>query len=548
MDTVFQRDADDRANFLRNLAQTTGCSYVCLWSYVPLSSYLCSLDGLYQETGSSVQPSSSSESLARRLFNDYRACLFIIDDNHRTVPGTAFRNNLCFFEVREEDFPRMATNRAQQEFYREAWIKKAVFMGCRTGEIELGFSDMSPVDAETLLRNIFPEDFSRQVAVQELPRLIEQQLNPPSSSSSSWRSLSIDSPEYSSILFNLPGNSFMPDSLKEVAPTINPQTASPQTLATAAPAIIIPQQLQAIQALARISNFPTPGSEHEAIRRAFLAVITSPSSSTSSSQQQQQQQNLPGINQQANLGDSAFRRYSSALIPTAAQMKRSPHRRDNMTKRAIAYFRNLNLMRFNRQRAQASAGSRPTPTSTQLHHMMSERKRREKLNESLQALKALLPPGTKRDKASVLATTREYLTSLQAQIEELRQRNAALEAQLSPAKEAGNEEPGTPMNGNPIDVRVRQTSESTSQDRTADLQVVVRRECSSTQLVIHILEFLRRLNNVHLMSMEADTCVAEAGVVTRVNLRLRIEGNEWDESAFQEAVRRVVADVAQRQF
>lgn len=112
---------------------------------------------------------------------------------------------------------------------------------------------------------------------------------------------------------------------------------------------------------------------------------------------------------------------------------------------------------------------------------------------------------------------------MKAEVEELRRRNAALEARLAPVKEQV-EDPGTgPVDGNPIDVRIRQTPESTSQDRTVDLQVIVRRECSSTQLVIRILEFLRQLNNVHLMSMDADTRVADAGAVTRVNLRLRIE-------------------------
>lgn len=217
---------------------------------------------------------------------------------------------------------------------------------------------------------------------------IEQQLNPPPSSSSSLRSLSLDGPEYSSLLLNLPGSSLIPDSLKEV---------SSQTPATmTAPMIAIPQQMQALDALSSILNvqFLTPGSEHEAMTKAFLAVITSPSSSTSSSQQQQQpQQNLPGGSYKANTSTSAFRRYSSALLPATAWMKPGARRHDSMMKRAIAYFRHLNQMRV-RQTVQApGAGSRPT--STQLHHVMSERRRREKLNESLQALKALLPPGTK---------------------------------------------------------------------------------------------------------------------------------------------------------
>lgn len=241
-----------------------------------------------------------------------------------------------------------------------------------------------------MVRALFLEDFSRQaLAEPEPPLVIEQQLNPPPSSSSSLRSLSMDSPEYSSLLFNIPGrsSSLIPDSLKEVDDPIDP-------LATSAPAITIPQQLQALQPLSRLSNlgFPVPGSEHETLTKAFLAVISSPSSSTSSSQQQQ---NFPGSSHRATARDSAFRRYSSGLPPVAAQMKQGNRRRDSMMKRALAFFQNLNQMRA-RQRAQAPGlvGSRPT-TSTQLHHMMSERKRREKLNESLQALKVLLPPGTK---------------------------------------------------------------------------------------------------------------------------------------------------------
>lgn len=129
-----------------------------------------------------------------------------------------------------------------------------------------------------------------------------------------------------------------------------------------------------------------------------------------------------------------------------------------------------------------------------------------------------------RDKASILARTREHLTSLQAQLEELRQRNAALEAKLPPAEEVTKEPTGHPTSSNPIDVQVRRTSESTSEDQTVDLQVTVRRECSSIQLVICILELLGQLNDVRLMSMDADTRVAETGaIITRVNMRLRIE-------------------------
>ncbi|KAK4791231.1 hypothetical protein SAY86_031644 [Trapa natans] len=538
MDTAFHLHEEGRANFLQILVQSTGCAYVCLWSCLSIPSCLCSLDGFYQETGSSTQlPSSSAGSLARRLFDQYRQSMFIVDDNYISIPGFAFRTNHPCIQLKEDDLLRLATDGAQHHFYREANIKKAIFMGCQSGEIELGFSSMSPDDVQTLVRALFPEDFSRQTSLElELPLAIEQQqqLNPPPSSSSSWRSLSLDSTEYSPLLLNLHAN-------KEV---------SSQTPATtmAAPTIPVPQQSQSLLSSILNAQFPIPVNEHEALTRAFLAVITSPSSSTSSSQQQQQ--NFPGggggsgAYKANNPRKSAFRRYSSGLHSMNVMMKPGIPRRDNIMKRAIAYLRQLNQVRVRQQLVQAPAsGSRPT--STQLHHMMSERRRREKLNESLQSLRALLPSGTKKDKASVLSSTREYLTSLKAQIEDLQQRNAALEAQLDqPVKEAIEEPSANVAESGPIDVRVRQTSESTSPDGSVELRVMVRRECPSIQLVIRILEFLRRLDNVHLMSMDSDTRISDGGAVTRVNLRLRIEGKEWEESILEEAVRRLVSEVA----
>ena len=45
--------------------------------------------------------------------------------------------------------------------------------------------------------------------------------------------------------------------------------------------------------------------------------------------------------------------------------------------------------------AVAAAEAVQPPSVNQLQHMFSERKRREKLNDSFHALKAVLPPGSK---------------------------------------------------------------------------------------------------------------------------------------------------------
>jgi len=47
------------------------------------------------------------------------------------------------------------------------------------------------------------------------------------------------------------------------------------------------------------------------------------------------------------------------------------------------------------QAAAAAAEAVQPPSVNQLQHMFSERKRREKLNDSFHALKAVLPPGSK---------------------------------------------------------------------------------------------------------------------------------------------------------
>jgi hypothetical protein len=367
-------------------------------------------------------------------------------------------------------------------------------MGCKSGEIEIGLSNVpAEIDIEKELRSLFPDDFSRQFSPLRLP-----DQNQPSSSSS----LSMDSPEYSSLLFNIPSTTHIPETLREANPTL--QQIPPPTS---------PHQA-AMQAFARIRNIPFPNPESEAavMTRAILAVLTSPSSSSSS---HQPHPNLP-YGHQVVSKLSAFKRYASALRPITTTQVRANLGRQSLLKRSIAFFRSLNYLRVN-ARMQASR-----PTSTQLHHMISERKRREKINESFQSLRSLLPPGTKKDKASLLTTTREYLSSLKAQVEELNKRNQLLEARSLPAKEAKYEEETSSSNGR-LNVRISQVSESTSEENIVDLRVTIRGECPMVDMLIRILEFLKQVEIVSLQSMETNTRTIESNSMNHIILRLRIE-------------------------
>ncbi|XP_031107945.1 putative transcription factor bHLH041 isoform X2 [Ipomoea triloba] len=514
MDSIFLLEEGDRIAFLfHRIMQSFGCTYICLWSYLPHpSNYLVSVDGLF----------SGENSVARRLFEEYRHSSPLLFHEGR-IPGYAFKNNLPYLELLFPALERLASNEVQKQFYREAGIKTAIFMGCGAGEIELGLSSVPQANMEMEMKNIFPEDFFRQAAAtaSSLPvpvpaiGLPSPQLQPdpnrPSSSSSSLRSLSIDSPE--SLLFGVAAATSYAAAaeppLREVFSDqrgIMPPVTSPMSHIRGA-----------------AIDFPSMQSEDAAITRAYLAVISSSSCSSPSSSLRPQ-----GSFQKP----TAFRRYNMAAQPVGARgiiMKKQ-----TVLKRSFEFFRNLSLMR----RQELVRTTRPT--ITQVHHMISERKRREKLNESFQHLRSLLPPGTKKDKASVLSITTEQLSALKAKVEELSRKNQMLEAEVAKGAKAAAEEEED--GGGRVDVRLTDAGESTSEDnRVVDLQVTVRGENGILELVMRLLEFLKQVENVRLISVEANT---RSNSVNRIILRLVIQGGDLNESDFLEAVRRVVGDLA----
>lgn len=143
MDTAFQLEEAARANFFQSVMQTFGCTYICLWSYSQQSNGLVFLDGWYHEENN--QPSSSSASLARRFFHDYCQSFVPIVDYGSRLPGLAFKNGQQYIEVNAPELQRLAFTESQRQFYQEARIKTAVFMACKSGEIELGLCGGSQV-------------------------------------------------------------------------------------------------------------------------------------------------------------------------------------------------------------------------------------------------------------------------------------------------------------------------------------------------------------------------------------------------------------------
>nr|GMD54407.1 putative transcription factor bHLH041 [Ipomoea batatas] len=446
MDFIFLLEEGERIAFLHQLMQSLGCTYICLWSYLPQPcNYFVCLDGLF----------IGDNNVARRLFEEYRHSLPIAIDGR--VPGYAFRNNLPHLELRFEELQTLASN-------REAGIKTVILMGCRAGEVEVGMSTNPQMEMMRVLSHEPPS-------------------KPTTSSSTSLRSLSMESPtEYTSLLFNVPA---IPST------SYNAPSDDQPTQATAGSLIRTARHSFA-------SNFQNP-----------TAFRTYRRSSSSSSENLSRNNNVP------------------APLPIIRRLQ------GNMFRKCVAFFRNLDLLS---RRGLIHGPSAAPPSTTQVHHVISERRRREKLNESFQQLRSLLPPGSKKDKASVLSNTTEYLASLKARVEELTKKNQILEAQVPPPRPqkapAAKEEVAAAAAEEKVDVSITNVEESTSEEancRFVDLRVLVRGEISMSDFVIRLLQFLKGVENVGLISVEANTTT----------------GDEWDESAFQEAVKRVVGDVAQ---
>ncbi|KAI3875626.1 hypothetical protein MKX03_026029 [Papaver bracteatum] len=561
MDSVFYLDEEVRVRFLQNLAQSLGCTYLCLWSYSPLpSNYLFSTNGVFNYNAIIHQPSSSSsasissQSLIQTLFDAYRSTAHIIQKG--LVPGLAFVEGIPYLEFKELELLNRVSTDIQRQFYQESRIKLAAFISCKSGEIEIGMSNLDQSkNIEMEMMNWFPDDFipqhSKLVRDQQiqLPRRVDQSW--PSSSSSSLKSL-VSSPEYSPLMFNAPNAFSPPEFIKEII--ISDQQASKPNLVSAA-AQSIDQQIEHAYNILGNVQFPNPDNVDAALTKAMLEVLSSSQASSSSHQHQNQQTQACGSHLSQEMG--AFRRYipDDDLLALANNKLKSKYGGQNMFKRAIIFYKNMH-MRKRIMEEQLAQGYRPT--SSQLHHKMSERKRREKLNDSFLALKSLLPPGSKKDKVSLLSTTRDYLATLKDEIRELKRRNRFLEAQLAPTRptpitSASDPEMGVASTSSdgPVEIQVTQTSEPSvsSEEREVDLQVTVRSgHCDFMSLIRRLLDFLNQVDGVRLEFMEGDTTPSQVlNSSSRVVFRLKIKASQqhmFEEPAFKEALRRIIGDVA----
>ncbi|CAM0913892.1 unnamed protein product [Alopecurus aequalis] len=204
---------------------------------------------------------------------------------------------------------------------------------------------------------------------------------------------------------------------------------------------------------------------------------------------------------------SAFRRYERHLGP-----RRRPACGQRMFKTAMSVLDKMHTaMR----------------SGNQLQHVISERRRREKHNESFHALKAVLPPGSKKDKTSVLIMAAEYVNSLESKIRELEEKHQALQAQLPTSRE--------------VDIQITTAAEG---DESGEVKISVRPACgNTTDMVLRTLRCLKEKIGEDLSLVSVTTGEDDHGPGPNLTLHLKsASGAKWEEDAVREAVMKAVAD------
>ncbi|KAG2632332.1 hypothetical protein PVAP13_2NG086600 [Panicum virgatum] len=236
----------------------------------------------------------------------------------------------------------------------------------------------------------------------------------------------------------------------------------------------------------------------------------------------------------------AFKRYARHLSP-----KRPPKPGEcgqRMFKTAMSVLSKMHAaarysaqQQYYYQQAAAAEAAAPPPSVNQLQHMFSERKRREKLNDSFHALKAVLPPGAKKDKTSILIRAREYLRSLQSKVAELEEKNRLLESRLArgddssddgsrkDAADSGDEKVQVEITKEAKDVRAAAAA-GEPRDDLCTLKIAVSSPCNMTDVAVRTLQCLKEQigDGVSLVAMSTSGSAEASTTSARADLTLQI--------------------------
>ncbi|KAL6888911.1 hypothetical protein ACP4OV_009937 [Aristida adscensionis] len=584
MDTLFHLGQESRLRILRQAAaRVPGCAYICAWAPiaggVPASSsssssspaatsarLLCCVDAWLCDGGG-----GDGGRRGRALFDAYRGSLCAAVSG--CVPGWAYSDGRAYMELPAHDLTSSASLPVQQQFYQEAGIKMAAFMGCESGEVEVGVSTATSgtsTDMEASLQQVFSEDFFQQSLLEELLQLPPTR---PSSPSSSLPSVSIgDSPAAE-------GSTSLVRAMAAVtsAATTPPASSGERHHPPPPPPPRFPDPFGRRGGHGHARFFPSAEADEAVMAQAMIAVISAASSSALPITPSTAPPPPPPGNHRAcrpprrrGTTSTAFRPYNAALAPRAPRRQPgAPGQR--MIKMGISILRRMHVLRCSRERAGAGAAMAqqrgyddeaaapapaPAPTSSQLNHMISERRRRERLNESFEVLRGLLPPGSKKDKATVLAKTLEYMNMLLAQISDLEARNRSLETRAHQHTNGGSKEmlhsseqqvvfqAGLRDTSERVQVHVDSGASTSSQwsgPQEVTVQVASRVHGDVAELVTRVLAAIKEMGCFMIVAVDARR---PGNGIAQATFTLQATAGGFDEASLKEAVAKAAEDSA----
>ena len=117
----------------------------------------------------------------------------------------------------------------------------------------------------------------------------------------------------------------------------------------------------------------------------------------------------------------------------------------------------------------------------------------------------------------MLINAASFLKTLEAQVSELEEKNTKLERYVPPEGAGGGG--ATAAAHRRAKVRISRTGPD---ERQVSLMVMAMVECDIVDLVLHLLECLRWMSGVSVLSVDADTYSPQALLKARANIKLQI--------------------------
>jgi hypothetical protein len=133
----------------------------------------------------------------------------------------------------------------------------------------------------------------------------------------------------------------------------------------------------------------------------------------------------------------------------------------------------------------------------------------------------------------VLTKAAGYLRTLEAQVSELEEKNSKLEKHIPALEEDGGTQQPRRQRAK---VQISKASEE-----VVSLTVMVMVECDVVELVLRILECLRWMEQISVLSVDADTYSPQVLLKAIASIKLRVDG-DWNEASFHEAMTKAVND------